>query len=370
MQRIQRLTTKMGFLAIALASASAASLDRTIFAPITIDLPPGMVVNTPNALNDKAYVVGTAYTSTDWLTGSAFLWTPAGTVLLPGLNEEGFARMPFSINNHDQVAGMDYLGSLVDSPMDAWYWESGMDKVRVLEPLRADDTWVGARMINDAARIVGFSGPVLLEAEDAVYWAAYDAAPAKLKTLPRSPKITGALAMNNNDPPQIVGWCGDVVKDNVLQESEALFWSSPAADPYVLPKLPGGHEAMARFINDKGQVAGYCSDAEGRWQAVLWQKGEVISLAPGSAESYVAGGNNRGQFVGYLVTEQGDYLAVLWTVKGKTVETIDLNEQIAGPAPAQFYLADGINDDGYIIVDGVDAEGLNRAYLLVPSKER
>ena len=79
--------------------------------------------------------------------------------------------------------------------------------------------------------------------------------------------------------------------------------------------------------------------------------------------------NNLGQIVGAVVKEDGQEHAVLWQRQSQEVEMIDLNEALTEPSSWFLTYADGINDNGVIIVDAFDLNdpgALNRAFLLVP----
>jgi hypothetical protein len=62
--------------------------------------------------------------------------------------------------------------------------------------------------------------------------------------------------------------------------------------------------------------------------------------------------------------------AALWETACDDIKMIDLNDCVAQTTSHFFfYYADGINDDGSIIVDAYDLRDpaqLNRAFLLVP----
>jgi uncharacterized membrane protein len=352
----------MAFLLLTLGSASSESRDKTTYAAIPIESRPGVVGCSPTALNEKCHVIGIATEKEDWSMRTGYFWSGGRTIGLPSLPlEQGFERYPMGLNNRDEVVGMDSLGTPTAMTMQAWYWEHGGKDLLTLSPLRSSDGWVGARMINEAGRIVGFSGPVVGEAEDAVFWESCQFAPVRLKTLPSLPAMTGALGLNNNDPPQIFGWCGDTFDDQV-----ALVWSGPQAAPNWLPGIAGGRRTIPCCLNDYGLVAGWSMDADGRAHGVVWPKGELLPLAPAFSESAVNGLNNRGQIVGFIVGQGGAAHAALWEVSGRKVRTIDLNDRVTGMKSIVLTYANGINDDGWIIADGVDPNGTTRSYLLAP----
>ena len=167
----------------------------------------------------------------------------------------------------------------------------------------------------------------------------------------------------------MVGWAGG------WNDAHAVVWNAPEDKPSRLPRLVGGTFAQALDINNKGQVVGQsASDPTDVWeslQAVLWEKGVLIPLAPEYPLSWPGWHslNERGQIVGTVLTTDGESHAVLWERKGKHIEMIDLNDQLAEPTSYLLIIANSINDRGWIVADAVDLDDpahLNRAVLLVP----
>jgi uncharacterized membrane protein len=166
--------------------------------------------------------------------------------------------------------------------------------------------------------------------------------------------------------------------DSFWGHSQALFWRQPDAAPEVLPGL-GGDGDWATSINDNQQIAGYCAtdpdNPSGSLHAVLWEHGKLTDLAPDYPYSQASGSthaiNNAGQIVGSVVMGDGSSHAVLWERCGQEIKMIDLNDHLTQPTDYLLYYADGINDDGCIIVDAYDVNDpaqLNRAFLLVPDR--
>jgi hypothetical protein len=53
-------------------------------------------------------------------------------------------------------------------------------------------------------------------------------------------------------------------------------WQSPASEPVELPPLPGDDYAIAKDINDRGEVAGSSCSATG-CRPVVWREGTPTS---------------------------------------------------------------------------------------------
>jgi uncharacterized membrane protein len=337
---------------------------------IPIDLVPGKTQITPNDLNSKGQVIGTAVN--EWgVDGVGYQFSESGTQVLPGL-PPAFYIWPICINDRNQIVGQAYFGDPTDITFVGWFWKPGLKELARLSPLRNADGWVSGSGINHAGQIVGLSGTPTPFQCDAVLWESYKAQPTKLKGLPGAP-VTDAWIINNNKPPQIAGWA---FLDSFWGHSQALFWRQPDAVPEVLPGL-GGDGDQATSINDSQQIAGYCAtdpdDPSGSLHAVLWEHGKLTELAPDYTYSQASGNthaiNNAGQIVGCAMMEDGLSHAVLWEKTGSKIKMIDLNDQIAQPSNYLLYYADGINDDGCIVVDAYevnDPAQLNRAFLLVP----
>jgi len=109
----------------------------------------------------------------------------------------------------------------------------------------------------------------------------------------------------------------------------------------------GGSEATAMDINDRGEVTGEASRADGSKHAFIYADGSMVDLGTLQADRYGAGRssgadiNNRGEIVGQSVTQDGYSHAVLYsngaatdlgTLGGITSNGYALNEagQVAG----------------------------------------
>ena len=358
----------LAFLALALAVTSGVAKD-TRYKLVPIDPLPGLAQNTPNALNDKGRVIGFGFgESQDY--NVAYLWfNGGGSHPLPAL-PGAFNTWPLSINDRDEVVGQDLIGDPANPTQAGWFWKHGMKQCARLQPLRAGDQNVGVNQIDHTGRIVGYSGQLYGARADAVVWESYKAPPTKLRGLPGL--STYARGINANRTPQIVG------AGNLEETAEwyALLWRHPSSSPEVLPGLGGGQD-VAVSINDHQQITGWSgvdpNDPLGTSHAVLWENGQVTDLAPDypfSVVGNVNGINNLGQIVGAVVKEDGQQHAALWQRRGQQIEMIDLNEALARPASWFLTYADGINDNGVIIVDAFDLKdpgALNRAFLLVPT---
>jgi probable HAF family extracellular repeat protein len=124
-----------------------------------------------------------------------------------------------------------------------------------------------------------------------------------------------------------------------------------------------GFPSQAMAINDLGQVVGSRTPGGG----YLYLNGTVTDLPSlagnGSSPSSI---NNVEQIVGSSWTETGNHAFVI--TQGQIV---DLNDAIVAGSPDKPFVtledATGINDNGWIVADGIDSRtGVRGAYLLRP----
>jgi probable HAF family extracellular repeat protein len=127
----------------------------------------------------------------------------------------------------------------------------------------------------------------------------------------------------------------------------------------------GGGTSKGYGINAGGQVTGEAVTAGGVFRAFLYTPGsgmtDIGTLGGGSSTGYAI--NASGQATGVAVTANGALHAFLYSNHVMR----DLNSLI-DPAIAVYVTLDsskGINDEGWILADGVDSRtGKTHAYLL------
>ena len=150
----------------------------------------------------------------------------------------------------------------------------------------------------------------------------------------------------------------------------------------ALPTLPGGNNATAYGLNDRGEAIGYsengtpdstCSTATPyqvlRFETVKWgPKGEIQELPPlpGDTVGFANGVNNSGQVVGAsglcsntsAVTVISPH-AVLWEKDGSPTDLGHLE----GTAPGLYNMASSINDRGEVVGAAQSTDGTIHAFL-------
>jgi probable HAF family extracellular repeat protein len=116
----------------------------------------------------------------------------------------------------------------------------------------------------------------------------------------------------------------------------------------------GGSESQARAINDRGQIVGDSTTAQGLTRGFLWSHGVMTALgALGGSTARAVDINNRGQIVGFSDTASGLPHAVLW----QHDQTTDL-----GTLGGGISLATAINDRGEVTGDSLTADGAWHAF--------
>jgi len=178
-----------------------------------------------------------------------------------------------------------------------------------------------------------------------------------------SPLYLGALggswssAYDINERGEIVGWA--TTADGFLH---AFLWQGGTMTD--LGTLDGGNMSSALAINNRGQVVGYgtiTSDdpgPEGPYHAFIWQDGVMTDLGSlGGADSRARDINDRGQVVGESETASGVGHAFLWengimtdlgTLGGTGSFAVAINErgQVLGTSSLRDFLwQDGVMTD-------------------------
>ena len=179
-----------------------------------------------------------------------------------------------------------------------------------------------------------------------------------------SPLYLGALggswsaAYDINERGEIVGWA--TTADGFLH---AFLWQGGTMTD--LGTLDGGNMSVALAINNRGQVVGYgtiTSDDPGPggpYRAFIWQDGVMTDLGTlGGADSRARNINDRGQVVGSSETVSGVGHAFLWengtmtdlgTLGGTGSSAVAINErgQVLGTSSSlrDFLWQDGVMTD-------------------------
>ena len=179
--------------------------------------------------------------------------------------------------------------------------------------------------------------------------------------VPSGASASGAAGINAS---------GQVVVDAVYDNgySGAFIYSNGTMTS--LGVLPGGRDSSAGGINASGQVVGSCYSSSGQERAVLYSNGTITDLGtlPGSLWSSASRINDSGQVVGLAVwsfSDGGISRAFLYSNGTMT----DLNNLIDPASGWTLEQAAAINDNGWIVGEGINPNGQSDAFLLTPVPE-
>jgi len=300
-----------------------------------------------------------------------------GTLPLPQGGYESYAN---SVNSNGQVVGTAFntvldsnsLGLLIFnnifSPTQAraFLWQNGT--MQDLGTLGGNDA--AAFLINEQGQVMGWSYTSTTEPSICPLYPlalgsfAWDEVHG-MRNL-GSFGSTCTLSQDMNNQGQIVGYAF-----TPKAVSRAFLWQNGSF--LDLGGTLGGSGYTGAFvINDAGQAAGFGGIAGNVYfHATFWPKiGQIIDLGtvgddPCSSAKAI---NNRGQIVGdsisqYNCINNGDASrAFLWQDNA----IFDLNSLIPPGSPLYLVHPQNINDRGEIAGVGMDAEGNQHAFLLLP----
>ena len=165
-------------------------------------------------------------------------------------------------------------------------------------------------------------------------------------------------ACDINGKGQIVGWAG-----SVMSSYACLYEDGTLTDLGTL----GGPLNIAYSINETGQIVGISS--VNRWDehAFLYENGMMADLGTlGGTNSEALCINESGQIVGSADTGEGHKHAFLC----EDGMMADLNTLVGAGSDITLEVARGINNYGWIVGYGGNANGDNCAFMLVPSALR
>ena len=289
------------------------------------------------SINNSGQVVGRSYgyapNDSGW---RAFIWDSINGIQPLGSMPGGQASEASDINNVGQVVGGD--NSAVGNRAFVW------DSTNGIQPLNALPSWDGsfAYGINDAGQIVGEGSYPNGGPWQSCIWEP-DGSVAEIDA-PRARDI--------NAHGQIIG--------RYNNNHKAYVWDSVSG----MREFPGGDSSEAYSINDSGQVVGWIWGAWGGGRrAFIWDDTNGMRDLGGlrwPVDSSTAYGiNNAGQVVGAWGSEH----ACIWNSIG---ELEDLNDLIDATSGWTLVSATGINDNGWIVGNGINPDGDHHVFLLIP----
>ena len=347
----------------------------------------------PNAISRNGLIAGYSENGEiDPLLGSAelraVLWRNGGITDLGTLPEGGYESAALAVNGAGQVVGAAinavpdanpmFLGSVFPIPFQttqtrAFLWEEGV--MRDLGTLGGTDA--AALLINERGQVMGWSytGP----SQPGVCGGDFGSVAAlgafiwdKWGGMRNLGSFGGSCTYANdlNNEGQVAGYSfypGD------YQNPHAFLW-----DHGVLQDLGGslGAGTFAFALNEAGQVVGggYVDAADVFFHAALWTKvGQITDLGTvdGDPCSVAKAINAHRQVVGDSLSlasclgNTESTHAFLW----ENGSIVDLDTLIPPGSPLHLVHPGTINVQGEIAGNGLDANGNNHAFLLIPCDE-
>jgi probable HAF family extracellular repeat protein len=213
-----------------------------------------------------------------------------------------------------------------------------------------------ANSINAAGQVVGYANTSGNRTEHAALFTRGTV--ADLGTLGTNPDNSGrAHAINASG--QVTGnaWVGTYMhaflySGGTMSDIGAL---TPTGDSY------------SNDINDRGEIVGSSIAASGSPHAFLYSNNVMTDLdAQSDRVSWANDINQHGDIVGgFSATPHGEERAFLYSDGA----LMDLNDLLVPSSGWTLTGANAINDNGWIVGNGIDPQGMQHAFLLVPTPE-
>jgi probable HAF family extracellular repeat protein len=337
-----------------------------------------------NGINDLGWVTGAseltgnaAQHATLWLYGATVdlgtLGGPNSAVLFPSKNILGEIEGVSDTTTPDPL-GENFCGFGSGFTCEGVVWENG--KIAALPNNLGGNNWRAAG-VNDFGQVVGWAEntthdpsciPPAVEQYEPVVWGPKKGEMQQLPTYPGDPD---GAAVAINDRGQIVGISGPCADDDGMGARHAVLWENGTVTN--LGNFGGQYFNTAAAINSFGQIAGWsdlandtalCTPA---CHAFLWTKSggiQDLGVLPGDQNSLAYGINDQGQVVGQSIDAEGNSRAFIWQ-NGKMT---DLNTLTPPGSPFLLFAGD-VNDEGEITGETFDetAGELGPAYVAVPT---
>jgi probable HAF family extracellular repeat protein len=295
------------------------------------------------SVNDNGQVVGTLESS--GFVRSAFIWERGRTRALGRV--DGRDTVGSGINDGGEVVGST-IGGVYD-PGDAVVWTANGNPGLLQPP--AGHTGSSGSAINEAGQVAGTTG----FGPRAVRWSQLG-----------EPRLVGALggtdgvAWGINDGGQVVGYARAA-----NYTPRAFLWHPDTGmrDLGTFTNSPTG-TAAAYAVNNHGHVVG-SADAGFRSLPFLWRDGHLTALGTVTGQAY--GINERDDVVGQILVRGSDGRFVYHAFGYRDGVLRDLNDLIPDSRGIVLNSARDINNQGWIIANGANAAGRQRAFLLIPA---
>lgn len=340
------------------------------YLPVDLGVLPGWTSGRAVDVNEARQVAGTMVVNG---ASMAFVWLPRADLGLPaGMTALG--SMPLGVTNGSWSSAIDDCGRIVGvawgntppfpTAQRAFLWQDGV--LHDLGSLVGSSS--GANAINQKGVIVGWSylGPTTLRAF-ATRVRCGDRPSGDLVDLG---SLAGSWSVANavNDEGQVVGTTS--LQTSSTTVIGAPFYRDAMGGSLDLPLLPGMNNGSASAINEQGVVVGNCRTmlpGVFNERAVLWRRTHGawsvtdLGMPAGRTRIGTSAIDEKERVVGIVSTDGTSLQAFLW-FRGVFHAIDDL---LVTSEPIRIGRTGGMNRRGDIAVEGTNAQGETRAYLLL-----
>jgi len=284
--------------------------------PSTLPLPPGLCRGRALRISDGGVVIGQAYAAgaTSLTQSVPLIWKPDGdsySVQELGVTEYGRPYDILSANESSHAVVMIgiYYGK-------AFWWSEATGFVEVKYPANATGCYLND--VSDTDQIVGscqweFPNSTPNRNFNAVFWSSPTADPVVLPRMAGYNYSHSPSAINNNGI--VVGQVWNSAKSGLKKAGARWIQSGSTWTVELLPNLGGG-ETYPKDINDDGWVTGHSFVSTGRAHAFLWRAGSIIrDLGAIGNESWAEAITSSGSVETLIVGSSSlanDNRAVVW----------------------------------------------------------
>jgi probable HAF family extracellular repeat protein len=172
-------------------------------------------------------------------------------------------------------------------------------------------------------------------------------------------------ALSINDSNKIVGYA-----DNSFSyERACLFDLTGDSNNNIDLGALGGDGSMAWSVNNNNQIVGWALDGSDNYHACLFDptgggaNKDLGTLDGDCSEAYSI--NDNDEVVGYALDSLGQSRACFFDSTGSG-NNIDLNTRINPASGWTLLYASSINNEGWIVGQGINSAGQTHAFLLLP----
>ncbi len=346
------MRSKSILVSVAVLLSAVSANATTLYEVIDLGVVPDAVSSKAADINNQGQIVG----SSAFSDGSrvAFLWERGSIVPLGGLTGRNQSHA-YAINDSGQIVGHSYQTGHNTDQVATLFDPTGSGQNTSMGTLGGVKST--ALDINNAGQIVGLSK---ISGHSYYFAASFDIT-GNQQNVTIGP--AGSDAQSINDTGVAVG---SALIDGGYH---CMIFDMDGGSDYIDLGSLGGNDNAARSINSLGQIVG---EAQAPSESIIAASfdisgsGTIVELGTlGGAESKAQAVNNLGQIVGFAYTESGDRHATLFDPSGGGAN-IDLNTVIDQDLGWTLTFGTSINDDGWIVGYGVNPEGYEHAFLLIP----